>query len=164
MKGALSAGVLAVLAAGCASDLDPSYAPGGGTKTIVPFPIHLWQAPVTVANHLFYDPVSRVRFDVQIASIDGKTFADDRQRTKFYYQIDPGPHVIVVRCELAKVTWVADFDFLLDPGDSVEITGELIEDHLVLWFADVKTGRPVSEKITAIEEGKKTPVPSSYSK
>ncbi|MEO7413465.1 MAG: hypothetical protein ABIZ81_08915 [Opitutaceae bacterium] len=155
MKSSLAACVLvAVVAAGCVSERDASYAPGG-TKTVVPFVVNIWQAPVLLANHLFHDHRSGVTFDIQITSIDGKAFEGDGQRTKYYYQVDPGPHLIAVSCNLAKVKWVADFDFVMDPGDSAEITGELTEKGLILWFADVKTGKPVSTKVTAVEEGKR---------
>jgi hypothetical protein len=150
-----SAALLTIfVVAGCVSQRDASYAPGG-VKTIVPFAINKWQAPVLIANHLYYDRESRVIFDIQIDSIDGKTFTGDGRRTKFYYHVDPGPHVIAVSCVLAKVTWAAEFDFILDAGDTVEITGELIEDGLFLWFADVNTGLPVTEKIRATEQPKK---------
>lgn len=142
---------LTAAAGGCVTEREASYAPGG-TKTIIPFPVNKWQAPVLLANHLYYDRASRVTFDIQITSIDGKPFTGDGQRTKFYYQIDPGPHVISVRCVLAKITWIAEFDFLLEAGDNLEITGEITDDGLILWFADVNTGRPVSEKIEATAE------------
>jgi hypothetical protein len=156
MKRLLAACFLAVAAGGCVSERDSSYAPGG-TKTIVPFAIDKWKAPVLLANHLYYDHASKVVFDIEITSIDGKPFSGDGQRTKFYYQIDPGPHVIAVSCNLEKVKWIAEFDFLLDPGDTAEITGELADEGLLLWFAEVNTGRPLSEKVLAVDSQKKDP-------
>lgn len=154
MKALLAAGFFAVALTGCVSERDASYAPGG-TKTVIPFAVDKWKAPVLLANHLFRDPHSGTIFDIQIVSIDGKPFSGDGQRTKFYYQIDPGPHLIVVNCVLAKTTWSATFDFVLDPGDSVEITGELVEEGLLLWFADMNTGVLASEKVRAVPEPKK---------
>lgn len=154
MKPLLAACWFAVALTGCVSDRDASYAPGG-TKTIIPFAVDKWKAPVLLANHLFYDRESKVVFDIEITSIDGKAFSGDGQRTKFYYQIDPGPHVIAVSCKLEKVQWVAEFDFVLDPGDTAEITGAVTDEGLVLWFAEVNTGRPLSEKIVAINPSKK---------
>jgi hypothetical protein len=144
-----------LLVAGCVSERDASSAPGG-IKTIVPFAINKWEAPVMLANHLFYDRESHVTFDIQINSIDGKAMKGDGQRTKYYYQIPPGPHEIAVSCALGKAIWTADFDFVLDPGDAVEITGEVTEEGVFLWFADVNTGVPATEKIRAVETPKKT--------
>lgn len=163
MRFRFSIGLLAVAVAGCVSNREVSYAPGG-TVTIIPFAVKKWQAPVMLANHRFYDPSSRVLFDIEITSIDGKAFIDDGQRTKYYYQIDPGPHVIAVVCKLDKAKWTADFDFVLDPGDSVEITGELTEEGPVLWFADVNTGKPASAKVTAISEKRTLPTTPLSSK
>ncbi|MEO6568897.1 MAG: hypothetical protein ABIO94_09055 [Opitutaceae bacterium] len=154
----LGACLLAVVAAGCVSLRDASYAPGG-TKTVVPFAVNIWQAPVLLANHLFHDQRSGVIFDIQITSIDGKVFQGDGQRTKYFYQVDPGPHVITVSCNMAKVKWVADFDFLLEPGDTAEITGELTDEGIMLWFADVKTGKPLTPKVTAVDERKRAVSP-----
>jgi hypothetical protein len=158
MKRALAACLVAIVAGGCVTQRDASFAPGG-VKTIIPFAVNKWKAPVLLANHIYRDPASGVVFDVQIVSIDGKVFTGDGQRTKYYYQIDPGPHVIAVSCELAKVRWVADFDFVLDPGDTAEITGELTDDGLILWFAEVNTGKPLSEKITAVDQLKRDGAP-----
>lgn len=155
MKPVLAASLFVVALTGCVSERDASYAPGG-TKTVIPFAVDKWKAPVLLANHLFRDPHSGTIFDIQIVSIDGKAFSGDGQRTKFYYQIDPGPHVIAVSCRLERVDWNAEFDFVLDPGDTAEITGELTEEGLLLWFADVNTGRPLTEKMVALD-AKKTP-------
>jgi hypothetical protein len=149
----LVASVLMLALTGCFTERDASYAPGG-TKTIVPGAVNLWQAPVLVSNHRYYDSNSGIYFDIEITRIDERKFPGDGQRTKLYYQIAPGPHVIAVSCRLANVTWVATFDFVLDPGDSAEITGELTENGPVLWFAEVKTGRPLTEKIPAVAEPK----------
>jgi hypothetical protein len=145
--------LLVIVTTGCVSRRDASYAPGG-TKTIVPFALNIWQAPVLLANHLFYDRHSGVVFDIHITSIDGKVFTGDGRRTKFFYQVNPGPHVVVVSCTMNKIKWVADFDFLLDPGDTAEITGELTDQGVILWFADVNTGKPFTDKVTAIDERK----------
>jgi hypothetical protein len=158
MKQAFLASFLVLVVAGCFWDRDASHAPGG-VKTIVAFPINKWKATVIVANHLFYDRASRTLFDIQIASIDGKAFEDDGRRTKYYYEMNAGPHVIVVTCDYGKVKWTADFDFILDPGETVEITGDVIENAVVLWFADAKTGRPVTAKVTAVDERKKVSGP-----
>jgi hypothetical protein len=146
--------LLAVVTAGCVTKRDASYAPGG-TKTIVPPGIELWQAPVLLTNHLFHDRHTGVIFDIHITSIDGREYADDGRRTKYFYHVTPGPHVVGVSCMMSKIKWVADFDFILDPGDTAEITGELTSDGLMLWFADVNTGKPVSEKVKAIDERKR---------
>ena len=152
---------LLIVTAGCVSKRDASYAPGG-TKTIVPFVINIWQAPVLLTNHLFYDRHSGVVFDIQITSIDGKVFKDDGRRTKLYYHVDPGPHLIVVSCTMNKIKWIADFDFVLDPGDTAEITGELTDDGPVLWFTDVNTGKLLSDKVTAIDERKRDAPPPPF--
>lgn len=157
MKPALLTCWVALMLAGCFSARESSSAPGG-IKTIVPFPIDKWKATVSVANHLFYDRATRTRFDIQIVSIDGKVFEEDKRRTKYYYEMNAGPHVIVVSCDYGKVKRTAAFDFILDPGDAFEITGDIIENAVILWFADVKTGAPVTEKVEAVEETKPSPV------
>ena len=154
MKILRAGGLLVLLTAGCFTEREASRAPGG-TTTVIPFVVDKWKAPVLLANHLYRDPKTGTVFDIQIVSIDGKTFSGDGRRTKFYYQIDPGPHLIVVSCVLAKTTWTATFDVVLEPGDSVEITGEVSEDAVLLWFANLNTGVPVTEKIRAVAETKK---------
>lgn len=154
MQRCLALGLLLLATAGCVTQRDASYAPGG-TKTIVPFVINLWQAPVLLTNHLYFDRNSGVIFDIEIVSIDGKEFKGDGRRTKFYYHVDPGPHLVVVSCMMNKIKWIGDFDFILNPGDTAEITGELTADGVVLWFADANTGKPLSEKVVAVDERKR---------
>jgi len=158
MQRFLVLGLFAIATVGCVSKRDASYAPGG-TKTIVPAAINLWQAPVLLTNHLFHDRHSGVVFDIDIISIDGREFTGDGRRTKFYYHVDPGPHVVVVSCTMNKIKWIADFDFILDAGDTAEITGELTADGVILWFADANTGKLLSEKVTAIDERKRLAPP-----
>src|ERR1051325_4327561 len=87
--------------AGCFSARDASFAPGG-QKTIVAFPIDKWKATVIVSNHRYFDRASGTRFDIQIDSIDGKAFEDDGRRTKYYYEMNAGPHVIAVSSDFNK--------------------------------------------------------------
>jgi hypothetical protein len=115
MKRALLLCSLVLIMAGCFSDREASSAPGG-VKTIVPFPINKWKASITLANHLFYDRASKTRFDIEIVSIDGKKFEDDGHRTKYYYEMNAGPHDVSVVSDYGKGKWTADFNVLLDPG------------------------------------------------
>jgi hypothetical protein len=77
--------------------------------------------------------------------------------------MNAGPHAITVVCEYNKVKWTADFDFLLDPGENAEITGDVTENGVILWFADAKTGKPLTDKIAATPD-RTTTLPANTAK